>query len=85
VVGSSGQGGTTGDDLAIARLNPGGGLDSSFSGDGRRTIAFNDDALGDNGGGVAIQGNGRIVVGGYEGGGEPPAHTDFAVARFLGG
>jgi uncharacterized delta-60 repeat protein len=85
VVGSSGQGGTTGDDLAIARLNPGGGLDPSFSGDGRRTLTFNDDALGDNGAGVAIQGNGRIVVAGYEGAGNSPAHPDFAVARFLGG
>lgn len=54
-------------DFAIARLNPDGSLDSSFSGDGRTTIAFDLGAPGntqilDEAKSVAIDGSARIVV-----------------------
>jgi uncharacterized delta-60 repeat protein len=61
---------------AIARYNPNGSLDTSFSGDGRQTTFF-----GPNGGramAVALQANGRIVVAGNGG----PASGDFALARY---
>ena len=35
-----GDGGTTGDDFALARYNPNGTLDTSFSGDGKQTTDF---------------------------------------------
>ncbi len=65
-------------DFAIARYNPDGSLDTSFSGDGKQTTDFggNDLALG-----VAIQGNGRIVVVG-RGGINNLGNTDFAIARY---
>jgi uncharacterized delta-60 repeat protein len=67
-------------DFAVARYTSSGALDSSFSSDGKQTIAF------DNGGtdadaarSVAIDDEGRIVLAGYTtlGSGD----TDFAVAR----
>jgi uncharacterized delta-60 repeat protein len=66
-------------DVAVARYNPGGSPDTSFSGDGRVVQDFGGD---DNGsiGGLAIDGNGRIVVAGYMWNG---ADYDFAVYRFL--
>jgi uncharacterized delta-60 repeat protein len=57
-------------DFSIARLNPDGSLDPSFSGDGKRTVDIGDDVAYD----VAIQPNGKIVVAGSSSG-------DFAVAR----
>ncbi len=64
----------TGTDFAVARFNPNGSLDKSFSGDGRRTITFSPGI--DLGLGVAVHG-GRIVVVGTSGG----ATDDFAIAR----
>jgi uncharacterized delta-60 repeat protein len=51
----------TGRDFAIARYNPDGSLDTTFSGDGRQVVNIGvmDQAMG-----VAIQADGRIVVGG---------------------
>ena len=65
--------------LALARYNPGGALDTTFSGDGKLTTDFGG---GDNGsfGGLAIQSNGKIVVAGYMFNG---ADYDFAVYRYL--
>jgi uncharacterized delta-60 repeat protein len=67
--------GGTGSDFAIARYNPNGSLDTTFSGDGKQTTAF---AGGDGASGVAIQGDGKIVAVGAAGGGQ----ANFAVARY---
>jgi uncharacterized delta-60 repeat protein len=69
------DGGTTGTDFALARYNPNGSLDPSFSGDGRRRISLGGDerALG-----AALGPNGKIVVVGRAG----PTGDDFAIARF---
>jgi uncharacterized delta-60 repeat protein len=48
------------DRFALARYNPNGSLDSTFSGDGRQTIAFGN--ISDHAKGVALQGDGKIVV-----------------------
>jgi uncharacterized delta-60 repeat protein len=80
VVGGSDQA-ATGTDFAIARFKPGGGLDHSFSGDGKRLQSFDNGANSDQAQTVAVQGNGRIVVAGSSG---QPAGFAFAVARFLG-
>ncbi len=75
--------GTAGDspsEFAVARYGTGGLLDSTFHGDGRHTVAFGQsDARGL---GVALQGDGKIVVGGVVGNGSA---TDFALARLLTG
>ena len=49
--------------FALARYNPNGSLDTSFSGDGRQTTDFYDE-YGDAGGAtaVALQPDGKIVV-----------------------
>jgi uncharacterized delta-60 repeat protein len=57
-------------DFGIARLNPDGTLDPSFSGDGKRTLDVGDDVAND----VAIQPNGKIIVAGSSSG-------DFGLAR----
>jgi uncharacterized delta-60 repeat protein len=68
-------------DFGIIRLDASGALDTSFSGDGKTTVAFDlGQGLGDRARAVAIQGDGKILVGGtadtaVSGG------TDFAVAR----
>jgi uncharacterized delta-60 repeat protein len=72
-----GRGGP-GDDFALARYNPNGALDPTFSGDGMQTTDFG--ASGDGALGVALQGDGKIVA---VGGGGPGG--DFALARYLGG
>ena len=69
------SGGATGQDFALARYNPNGSLDASFSGDGRKRTSF---GAFDIANGVALQGDGRIVAVG-DGNGE------FALARYLGG
>jgi uncharacterized delta-60 repeat protein len=69
------SGGATGQDFALARYNPNGSLDTSFSGDGRKRTSF---GAFDIAHGVALQGDGRIVAVG-DGNGE------FALARYLGG
>jgi uncharacterized delta-60 repeat protein len=63
-------------DFAIARYNPDGSLDTSFSGDGRQTTAFGGYAAAD---AVALQGDGRIVVAGSN---QEPPNYDFALARY---
>jgi uncharacterized delta-60 repeat protein len=81
VGGVSDQGGATGFDFAVARLNDDGTLDTSFSGDGRATVDFG--SVDDYGRSVAIDGSGRIVVVGTtiqaQGGSTGP--SDFAIAR----
>ena len=57
--------------FAIARVNANGTLDMTFDGDGLRRVDFGFD---DRGTGVAIQTDGRIVVGGF-------AALDFAIVR----
>jgi hypothetical protein len=58
--------------LSPAKAN--GSLDRSFSGDGRTTTGFSDDAAVSE---IAIDGN-RIVAAGR-------ADHDFALARYIGG
>ena len=68
------------DDFAVARYNPNGSLDPSFSGDGLQTTDFlfgTPDLAND----VAIQANGRIVAVGVAGGGVDTGR-DFALARY---
>ncbi len=67
------------DDVAVVRYNTNGTLDSSFDGDGRVTTAIG--AGNDSGIAVAIQANGRIVVGGSSSNG---ADNDFSVVRYVG-
>lgn len=66
-------------DVALARYNPGGALDTTFSGDGKQVTDFGGK---DNGslGGLAIQKDGKIVVAGYMWTG---TNYDFAVYRYL--
>jgi uncharacterized delta-60 repeat protein len=64
------------DDFAIARLQPGGALDTTFSVDGRTTVNFGG---ADSGNAVALQADGRIVVAG-----DTNLGNDFAVARLEG-
>ena len=79
VVGKSSSGGG---DFALARYNPNGSLDKSFSGDGKVTTNFGGDPSsgGDEGAAVAIQANGKIVAAGYA----RVGHTgsSFALARY---
>ena len=63
-------------DFALARYNPNGSLDTTFSGDGKQTTDFGPFDLAN---GVAIQANGKIVVVGYGGSG---GANDFALARY---
>jgi len=65
-------------DLAVARYNPDGSLDTTFSGDGKVTKDFGG---GDNGslGGLAIQSDGKIIIAGYMHNG---SSYDFAIYRF---
>ncbi len=70
--------GTTGagdNDFALARYNPNGSLDTSFSGDGKQTTDFGGADRSANG--VAIQGDGKIVAVA-----SAPAGADFALARY---
>jgi uncharacterized delta-60 repeat protein len=68
-------------DFALARYNPNGTLDTSFSGDGRKTTDFA--GLDDGATGVALQSDGKIVVVGRTGFGSPFGDSfDFAVARY---
>src|SRR5215208_1150417 len=65
-------------DFALARYNPNGTLDTSFSGDGKQTIQFGDDAEAN---GIAIQDDGKIVVVGETCSGNPDIVCDSALAR----
>jgi uncharacterized delta-60 repeat protein len=68
--------GTGDDDFALARYNPNGSLDTSFSGDGRQTTNF---GFTDFANQVALQGDGQIVAVGFTGGN---SGGDFALARY---
>lgn len=59
-------------DLAVARLDPGGGLDDTFSGNGKATLDLGGSVSGL---GVAVQGDGKIVVAG--------TNNDVILARYL--
>ena len=79
VAGSSRQGGTTDTDFAVVRLDPNGQLDSSFDGDGKKTIDFGRSeqpwqwtSLIDEGGRIVVAGS--SVQGGTTG-------TGFAIVR----
>ncbi len=79
-VGARGPAGFEDRQFAIARYNPNGTLDTSFSGDGRQTTNFGDIFRADGANGVALQGDGKIVaVGGGDAGG---GNLDFAIARY---
>jgi uncharacterized delta-60 repeat protein len=77
VVGSTDSGGGT--NFALARYNPDGTLDTTFSFDGKVATDFaggTDEAFG-----VAIQADGKIVVAGIAGS-PTTVNTDFALARY---
>ena len=63
-------------DIAVARLNANGTPDTTFGSAGKATIDFGPATFGN---AVALQANGRIVVGGQRTGAD-----DFAVARLRG-
>ena len=63
-------------DFALARYNPNGSLDTSFSGDGKQTTDFGGS---DAANGVALQGDGKIVAVGR---GAAATGDDFALARY---
>ena len=65
-------------DFALARYNPNGSLDTSFSGDGKQTTDFGDI---DSRTRVALQGDGKIVAVGVSVE-LPSGATDFALARY---
>jgi len=65
-------------DLAVARYNPDGTLDTSFSGDGKLTTDYGGSSNGSKGG-IAIQPDGKILVGGFMYNG---TDNDFAVYRY---
>jgi uncharacterized delta-60 repeat protein len=67
--------------FSVVRLNAGGTLDSSFDSDGTNSVSF---GLNDIGTSVAIDGNGRIVVGGYTDiNNATTGPNDMGVMRFL--
>jgi uncharacterized delta-60 repeat protein len=66
--------GHSGDDVAIARVQPGGGLDTTFDRDGRRTI---DLGGADRASGVALRADGGMVLAGNAG-------QDAAILRLQG-
>jgi uncharacterized delta-60 repeat protein len=72
--------GAASDDFALARYNPDGSLDTSFSGDGQQTTNFGGF---DRANGVVLQGDGKIVAVGSSVGADRT--SDFALARYLGG
>ena len=79
VVGRSYRGDVTNYDFALARYNIDGSLDTSFGTDGKVTTDFaggSDEVTG-----VAIQGDGQIVVAGCSFQGSPTGY-DFALARY---
>jgi uncharacterized delta-60 repeat protein len=76
LAGSTNNGG----DMAVARLQPGGTLDTTFGSGGKKTIDFGRTEIAF---GVGLQKDGKIVVGGTTAGGT--ATDDVAVARLDGG
>ena len=80
--GASVQGGVTGTDFAVARLNPDGSPDTGFGGDGKATVDFG--GTSDVGYSVAVDGLNRVVASGYSSSSQSGPDYDFAVARLLG-
>src|SRR5260370_2742060 len=83
VAGTAFSNGPTDDDFALVRYMPDGRLDTGFGSGGIVTTDFGSGEAGgrpalDRAGGVAIQSDGRIVVGGSTRG----DHQAFAVARY---
>jgi len=76
VVGSTCDGSEENCNFAIARFNPNGSLDTTFSADGKVTTDFGGS---DNGWGMVIQSNGKIVMAGYS---EVPGDSRFALTRY---
>ncbi len=68
-------------DFAVARYNPNGSLDTSFSGDGKVVTSF---GRSEHGYAVTIQDDGKIVVAGskYANDGPFDRDADFAIARY---
>jgi len=62
--------------FAVARFNPNGSLDTTFSADGKQTTDFGGD---DKGNSVIIQSNGKIVLAGCK---AAPSDSSFALARY---
>jgi len=73
VAGSGGGIGLRSTGFVVARLNPGGALDTSFSGDGIQAIGFGGNAEAR---GVAVQSDDKVVGVGFAG------NANFAIARF---
>ena len=73
--------GAMGTDYALARYRPNGTLDRTFGGDGRATLDFGSNPAGDFSNGLALQRNGKIVVGG-ESFLTTGTGLDFSLARF---
>jgi len=70
-------------DFAVTRLNADGSIDTSFGTNGKKTIAFDLGGAGKNqdvATCVAIQSDGKIVIGGYTQRGES-GNVDFAIVR----
>ena len=75
VTGSSGQGSNT--DLALARYNSSGSLDTTFDSDGKVTTAVGSSA--DNSYDIVLQSDGKIII---AGGSHNQLNVDVAVARY---
>ena len=69
------------DDPAITRLQPGGSLDTTFSSDGKLTLPIPYFALAS---GVALQADGKIVIGGGAEDGAGAGNINMLAARFDG-
>lgn len=68
--------------FALARYNPDGSLDTSFSEDGKQTTGFGLTSFGI-GHAVAIQPDGKIIVAGYSSQQTPESdHSDFTLVRY---
>jgi uncharacterized delta-60 repeat protein len=72
---------TGGTVFALARYNSDGSLDTSFDGDGKLTTKFSASSN-DYGYSVIVQADGKILLGGYSGGGPSTGLADFALARY---
>ena len=79
VVGTS-DNGSGSSELAVARFNDDGSLDTSFNVDGMVTTSFSAGAGDDVGSGIAVQSDGKIVVVGTSDNGS--GTSEFAMARF---
>lgn len=73
--------GAAASDFAVARYNPGGGLDQSFGTGGGARVDF---GRSETAYGIALSPGSKIVVAGASGPPDGNGPDDFAVARFLG-